>query len=432
MVFHLIISFVTAITISTKTLPQAIKEAWSRSEEVRISRLQLEKSELKVDEYWSTFGPTVLGYWSYQRNPEIKASFTAKLPSSIKGLMGSPQDMVVRPSENRLWGVHLTQKIFDPAMIPGLKITYKYKEMAQLGLEETKEKIAQVVAKLYLTLIYLKKQERILEEEQKALEKDVERAKEEVKLGIQPPWSKIRIELQVQRYEKEVIAIKSAIENVKKELFRLTGEKFEVVTPPSIPESLPEFQSLDINNSTSLKLLNVNLKLARLMKKVRIGRFFPRLDFIWDYSYQANPGTFSKKDNWYVMLKLSWTIFSGGSRYFQLRQSYLDEDVATLQIQKERKENEIKMKKLLNDYKSLVKLLRIAEESLKLANENFKMVKESYHLGKADIISYLDARSNLIRARAEVLQAKNQLILKRMEIYIQVGKLDQFLKELER
>ena len=331
-----------------------------------------------------------------------------------------------------MWGVHLTQKLFDPAMIPGLQIAYRYREIAELGLQQTREQIAKVVAELYLTLLYLKEQKKLLNEEKKALQKEIERTDEEINLGLQPEWSRIRIRLQIQRYEKEVIALRSTIENIRRELFRLTGSSFDVVEPPQPPEEIPAIALSDLESSTTLKLMNVNLELANLMKKVKIGRFFPRIDFIWDYSNQDRPGAFARKENWYVMLKLSWTIFSGGSRFFLLKQSAIDEEVASLKLEREKKEKEIKMKKLVDEYRNLVKLLDITRDSLKLAETNFRMVEESYHLGKTDIISYLDARSNLIKARATLLRVRNQLILKRMELYTEAGKLEQFLQELER
>jgi len=76
--------------------------------------------------------------------------------------------------------------------------------------------------------------------------------------------------------------------------------------------------------------------------------------------------------------------------------------------------------------------LSISEKTLNLARRNFALTAESYRLGKADILSYLDARNNLLRARLNYRWAKYQLILKALDLYITAGKIEEFVKELKR
>ncbi len=428
MVFlHLIISYLIGVTTPTITLPEAVRLAWQNSREMKIASLDLEKSDLKVREYWSTFGPGIFGYWNYQRNPEVKVSLAPTIPTDSQQTTLPDSSIVIRPSENMVWGIHLTQKILDPAMIPALKMTYRYRELARLGALKSRDAIARVVTRLYLTLLYLQSQRRMLEEENEVLHKEMKLTEQEIRVGLQPPWSKVRMQLQLREYEKEVLSIDAEIENVRDQLYSLTGKYFDPVTPQLERKFELDF---DPEDNLDIEMKRIDLQLARLRKRAMFTRFLPVVSLEWDYSHQQDPGAFGKKDSWYVMLKLSWTLFSGGSRYFQLKESEVDEEIGKLKLDREIDRKRIGYRKLMNEFKKSLALYRVSRQSLALAETNLEMVEEGYKLGKNDVISYLDARANLLRAKSGLLWSQFQVILKRLDLFIELGKVEEFLKEI--
>ncbi|GEM_PF-5757981 len=435
-IMTLLLNFMIAVTStvnSSSTLWQTINLAWEHSEEVKSAVLNYEKSKLEVDEYWGTFAPKITGYWNYQRNPEVKVTFSPHIPQELQALLGNsykPESVVVRPSENYEMGLKLMQKIFDPSMIPGLKITNLYREMAELGLQKTKEMVAYLTTNLYLQLLFLTKQKDVLLKEDSELEIEKKKTEDEISLGLQPEWSKLRIDIEIQRHKKSLMEVETMIRYVSSELERLTGRKIFPAEPP-VPSSLNK-SAFSTDESVDLKITSLQKELSHQMWKVQVGRLFPRINFMWNYSYQKNPGNFGKKENWMVMLQLTWTIFSGLSRYYEIRESSIDEEIAGLDLTKRKKEAEIKLKRAIDEFFQQKKLLEVSRRTFDLARKNFSLVEENYKNGKADVITYIDARNNLLKAKLSLIWNRYQLLLKRMNVYILSGKLEQFMEEIRQ
>jgi len=237
------------------------------------------------------------------------------------------------------------------------------------------------------------------------------------------------------------------------------------------------------DHSVNLKLLETRRKQAQLNRERMLAKFWPSLDFSaqWFRQFsddhrdmQPTPYVFesfhqtedeqavidaykasevnmlesiyddANTTGWNTLLKLSWPIFSGGTRFLELRKAATEIKEAETAIEKLKSELAKSIRSTYFDHYTLRNNTQIAIKDADLARENLALAETAYLNGSIATIDMLDIQSNLILSeknatlhRYRFMQSVARLLhlISHVEVFLE--KMDDprsmtLVKELER
>lgn len=134
-------------------------------------------------------------------------------------------------------------------------------------------------------------------------------------------------------------------------------------------------------------------------------------------------------DYWAGYLKVSFPIFEGGRRFFQVNKAR--EELKKVKIQRDELISEIKknIDSLYQDYLTAQEVVKSQKENLVRAEELHQLVKERYINGEASEIEFLDAYLNLISTQLAYKQALYDVITSYYGILYYAGIIDQEVRK---
>lgn len=159
------------------------------------------------------------------------------------------------------------------------------------------------------------------------------------------------------------------------------------------------------------------LRIAENNKLLNTSAFYPNISLNAIYSKRKDDlrrgdlnFTSTTTKETIISITLTWNIFELG-KFFKQRSLDFEKDVSLENL------NEIKRTLLLETHKVYEDLLtnlnkiKVAEEQLKQAEHNYSQALGEYKVGKADILSLIQAESQLSNAREQMVNSKLNFIL---------------------
>jgi outer membrane protein TolC len=168
-----------------------------------------------------------------------------------------------------------------------------------------------------------------------------------------------------------------------------------------------------MSNNQTLKNQYTNLQLQKKEIDLRKSALYPSLyvsagldDNVGDVQFIGNTNALSTYGN----LRLSWDIYTGGTRKRAIEVARINEEIAQVEI--EQMEHSL-MNELLNlyDFYSIrIALLEVADESLEAAELNMSIADEKFRAGAITSFEYRDIQLIYLNSALRRLQAIYNLI----------------------
>ncbi|MBI5218638.1 MAG: TolC family protein [Bacteroidia bacterium] len=162
--------------------------------------------------------------------------------------------------------------------------------------------------------------------------------------------------------------------------------------------------SMAQNNYPELKMIDDLLLSQEAYIKSAKAEMYPKISAGAGYNWYYNP-IFKDNDFWNAGITVSWDIFSGYRKKYQLKMEKLQSDAFTFQ-----KENLLlTIRKEINNqfltFKENFSQIGIIESLLKSATENMNTVLEEYKQGVSSMLELANARSENFRAKEKYINA---------------------------
>jgi outer membrane protein TolC len=386
------------------TLDEALRTASARNLDLMVLRARLDQADEISWKAWSRYLPQVTATGAWIRQPEIALPFPVAVdPASPGGL--ARVDVVVQPSRVLQGQVDVTQTLFSPAAIFGIRAAQKAGQAAALSLGDGRRALLFGVASAYYGSAALKQatgvSERLLEISQRQ-EKDT---RVRYQAGTVAKVALLRAEIDRARAEQDLKRARNAFESARLALATLLDRPadFDVVDPPSPP--LPETPDPDtlvrsaLENRMDVRAARLQVDAARATRNVAIGRYFPNVGAFYRYQRSDTPGL-TGTENWALGLQAQWQILDGGLRESDLREgnAKIAETEAAARSAEAKARQEV-LQALL-DLDSARANAAKAKEQRDLAAENLRLVDVSYRAGAATAVELADATAQLRTAEA--------------------------------
>jgi len=250
-------------------------------------------------------------------------------------------------------------------------------------------------------------------------QKDYEVAEGRYKFGVAKLLDVLQASVRLEQARFNVVQAEGEFKKALLELSSLIGKPLdsqydiqgsidpEIKPPDREKLSQAALQRPEIEQSKDL------LKISENNKSLVLSTFFPT--FSVNASYLKTEGgvfrtTFPEEK--IADLTATWNIFELG-KFFRLKSSGLEKDVSSEQLNDLKRQILLDVHKTYEDFITASNNLKVAQQQLKQADHNYSQAFGEYKVGKADILSLVQAESLLSTAREQLISSRLNLIVSR-------------------
>ncbi len=384
---------------------ECVRIALESNPTIRVADMEIERMDYSKKETLAALFPTLDFSLAYQRSIELQ---------TIKMNMGGSSQAIKMGSDNS-WNMGFNVAV--PLIAPTL---WKSLDLADTQILKTVESsrasrldMVHAVNSAYYTLMLALASKDVLQQNYDNAKFNAEMYEKKFKVGTASEYDVLRSSVQVKNVEPELLQADIAIRQAELQLKMLMGMNAEVMIRPDV--TLKDLQSdmyahtnilnTDISDNTSLRSLDIDTKLLSQTVEMKKRAFIPTVaaTFNLAWSSLSNGNMFKNIDlNPYstVGVSISVPLFSGGSRYYGLKQAKVQ--LAEMQFQRENLVNNLNMQVSLavDNINKEARQIDTNAEGVRQAVKAHEIMKKSFEVGAA---TYLDLRdSELAETQAQL------------------------------
>ncbi|HUH25411.1 MAG TPA: TolC family protein [Flavobacterium sp.] len=433
-----------------KEVSSLIESALNKDVEIITNSLEKEKLQNEVRSVKAKYIPKVeanalYGYLNSEGSLDIP---TVQLPITGTELFTGSSDFSTKGQAFHA-GVTAKAVLFSGGQIyNGAKALQNKADGTGYMMELRKD---QVIRDLLLDLDQLKMlhvAESLIQDSEKRLNKETERAEKAIAQGLAIPYDRDKIKLASLELEtkKEDVLNKRTLLALK--IQQATGWSTEqILNIQHHVDPILIFEDVNSNNRNELLALNAFDKAASYAIKKEKGTFLPSIGAFGGYSYTSifnseidiplsniNRTVNLKMDEltmnptWMVGVAMKWELFSGFERKHKLETAQLSKK----QIEAKRIDTEekiaLQLEKTKKDYETSLKQLDIAKQRQVIAKNNNEVASKQYRAGLISVTDRLSAENDIYKESLNKIETTIKQRQAAIGVYQASGSLLQFIK----
>ena len=412
----LLILFLIALNVTAQeelTISSAIKKTLENNLDIEVSenfkRIAKNNSSILNNNYL----PNI------QLGSEINTniqSIEIETPSGISGTLDDTQ------TDNSSAVLSIDYNIIDAS---GRKYNYKKsKELYSKSNLEVQEIIENTILQLFTVFFEVGR----LSEEKEILKNSLDISKRRYERRLLEFEYGQTNNLEVLNAEVDVNSDSINLLNTSKKLFNARSDlnlimnvdlesEFNINTNIDFlaQDEINSIFSNDINNNTRLLIIEKDIIISNLERKIAKSSYLPTLGLIgsygWNESINDNPYAFYNKsisDGFSAGINIRWDIFRGGKKIIANKNAEIGQENSELI----KKKTVLELKKeLRNAYQTHLNnlfILEVQRKNLNTNKNNFDRNIERYKIGQVSSIEFRRAQLNLLNAELSKSSAKYQ------------------------
>jgi outer membrane protein len=375
----LVLGFAGAIT-----LEQALELAKERTNQIRLSELDIKKAEEEIKRARAGILPQVSFSYNYT-------------------YFGQDLALGTTPNNRQSVVLQLNQTIFNKQVFELIKLANIQRELQSLIKEDVQRTLQSQVKDLFYGLLYRKELVKLQEENLDYWEENYRRVSARFSAGMVPKVELLRAQSQLEQAKAQLEQARAdylrALEDFKA-LLRLDGN----VKPEGTLE-LKEFdlkeeellQALKEKNST-LRVSKKAVELAQGTVELKRAQNLPTVNGFANYQLFTGKRSPVGDTEWLrgysFGVSINYLIFDGFSRKAEISEAEIDllkqrENLLQLEY-----DLGARLRGILLSINSLKTQIRAVQSSLEFAKEGLRLSTERYSLGVGSQLELLEARAN--------------------------------------
>ncbi|GJH40663.1 transporter [Capnocytophaga sp. HP1101] len=436
----LCLSFMSFAQQKELTLKDAIRYALENKADAEKARLEVTKSEYKIQEVRANALPNISASGGMVYNPKLQATY---LDPSTFAIPGMPVgDEPIKMEMGQKWSANaeakLTQVLFNQSVFMGLKAARTTREFYMLNQQLTENEIIEKVAQAYYQ-VYQTRQ--ILENVESNLALTEKTAN--VVKGLNQSGLAKKIDLD--RTTVAVNNLKSARQQALNGLqLSENALKYMIGMPMNEAISLPKegfeanydlaFEKGSSNTRIELQVLEKQKQLLDLNTKVQRAALYPSLALQATYGYLSMgpkmPIVYGKKDKVYgadysaITLGVSIPVFSGFGTRAKIRQAQIESQALEATLKDTRLAMDLAYENAHSQLTNNLLTIDSQKENVKLAEEVLLNTQNNYQQGLASLTDLLEAERSLSDAKNNYTTALLDYKLAEIQLLKSQGKLE--------
>ena len=187
-----------------------------------------------------------------------------------------------------------------------------------------------------------------------------------------------------------------------------------------------QHDSISVDHNTTMKQLAIQAE--QLAENIKIQQFanIPSLSMMFNFSMNAMTNDFNFSEyKWtpysYVGFSLNIPIFAGGKRYHQIRQARNQYEQVKLQTVNTERQLKIAIRQSLNTMETNMKSYYAAKDAVAAAQKGYDITSMAYQVGRSTLVELNDAQLALTQARLAESQAIYNFVTAKAQLEQTIG-----------
>lgn len=406
---------------------ECIRIALDNNPTIRVADMEIQRMDYSKKETRAALFPTLDFSLAYQRAISLQ---------TIKMNMGGQSQSIKMGSDNS-WnmGFSVALPLLAPTLWKALDISDTQILLTQEEARASRIDMVNAVNKAYYALLLAMASKEVLQQNYDNAKFNADLYEKKFKVGTASEYDVLRSSVQVKNVEPDLLQADIAIKQAKLQLKVLMGMDYNMDIEPAT--SLKDYRrdmydytkglNTSLTDNSSLRSLALNTEMLKQNVSLKKRAFVPTIAATFNYSWSSlsNGNMFKNIDlNPYstVGLSVSVPIFSGGSRYYGLKQAEVQ--LAEMRFQRENLESNLRMQVDLavDNIEKEVKQISTSAEGVRQAQKAHEIMQKSFEIGAG---TYLDLRdSELAETSAQLvyLQAIYNYLVSTSELDALLGR----------
>ena len=403
--------------------------ALQTDEDMRIAQNRLTQSNLDKGVAKTAYLPKIDG---------MGGAFYLTPDPSMAGMM----DMQMRGVY--LAGFSLTQPIYTGGkIINANKLAKVGRDVAKEQLEATRMDVLAEAEKSYWMYVAVLSKIDMIKSYMTQLDSIYDFTQSAYELGLTTQISITRVETRRSELLYRLRQAESGADLCRLALCRIIGAE---ETEPIIPtENLEDYISqpggfAGIDSRPELHLAQKNIEAKKYDVKMVLSDYLPMIGLQLGWNAFGNlkmksmvegpdgnyyPYTSTMNYNGFVgAVSLSVPIFHWGEGYKKVKKAKIEVENAELSLEKNRKLMELQAHQAYSNYNDGLELIKSAEKAFSEAQQNLDMMQDQYEHGLMTLTDLLEAQSQWHSSYSNLIEAKTQYRINRIDYLRSVGLLE--------
>ncbi len=415
------------------TLDKAIAMALEQNRDILIANQDRSMADAQVGEAWSGALPQLSINGVYTRNILKPVLF---IPANTPGINPTNQTLAIDIGSSNAYAMSasLTQPLYSQKIGLALQIASGYRDYTNQVFRATKQMVIRQTEESFYLVLLAKKMADANRQGLDVVKANYENVEALYRHGTASEFDKLRAEVQLANTEPLVISAENNLAlaiNSLKNLLAIPLDQDVVLDGEFEFEELPEATMTEARNaalSTNPTILSLSLQEKLLEKNVSVEKagYFPSLDLVGGYSWQAQDNTFQFNNyNWAKMLNVGLSLriplFDGLRTSSRVEEAEINlqkirytklkaEEGLKIQIQSKELEMAEAVKRVAGQKKNIDE----AQKAVQIAQTRFKS-------GVGTQLELLDAQVAMTRAQTNYAQAIYDYLVAKAEWEYAVG-----------
>ncbi len=400
--------------------------ALSQSPTIRIADLEVTRVNYAKKETIGNLLPQIGFSLSYQRSIELQ---------TIRMNMGGESQKLKMGSDNT-WntGFTLSLPIIAPTLWKSISISSTQIEQNLEAARSSRLELVNQVSQAYYALMLAISSKEVIQQNYDIAKYNAEVYRKMFEQGTASEYDVLRSEVEVKNVEPTLLEADIAVKQCQLQLNVLMGIDDTLNLYPSTKmEDMQKemygylLETKSIADNSSLRSLELSQKLAKQNVALKKLDWLPTLagSFNINWLSLSNGAAFNDLDfSPYSTagLSLSLPIFSGGTKWYALKQAEVQQ--AELELQKQNLVNSLNMQVdlALDNITLQVKQIDSSKEGVIQAKKAHEIVQKSFQIGAASYLELRDAELADTSAQLSYLQSIYNYLVSTSELDMLLGK----------
>lgn len=417
----------------TLSREECLKIALSESPTVQVADMEIERVNYSKKETLAQLFPQVDFSLAYQRAIELQ---------TVSMNMGG-QTQSFKMGQENTWtmGFSASMPLIAPQLWKSLSISDNQILQSLESARASRLDLINQVNQAYYTLMLARSSYDVIKQNYDIAKFNADLFAKQFAAGTATEYDVLRSSVQVKNVEPELLQGEIAISQARMQLAVLMGIDAGVLIEPNI--TLKDMEQdmygyvlkdhSDLSGNTQLRTLDLQTDLLRKNVSLKKLAWMPTLGASFSYNWlsMGNGNAFKNvKFNPYstVGLALSVPIFSGGSKYYGLKQSQIQ--LGEMTFQRENLVNTLNMQVELaiENINKQARQISTSSAGVEQAEKAYSIMQKSFEIGAATYLDLRDAELANTSAKLVYYQSIYNYLLSTSELDLLLGKEDTLLK----
>lgn len=405
---------------------ECIDIALSQSPTIRIADLEVKRVNFSKKETIGNLLPNIGFSLSYQRSIELQ---------TIRMNMGGQSQKLKMGSDNT-WntGFSVSLPIIAPTLWKAISITDTQIAQNLESARSSRLELVNQVNKAYYALMLAIASKEVIKQNYDIAKYTAEIYKKQFEQGTASEYDVLRSEVQVKNIEPSLLDADISVKQCQLSLNVLMGiddalNLYPTVTMEDMQKDMYSYllESKDLSGNSSLRSLELSQKMAAQNVTMKKFAWIPTLGASYNLNWLSLSNGPMFKDVEFspyssVGISLSVPIFSGGTKWYQMKQAQVQEK--ELAFQKENLLNSLKMQVdlALDNINRQAKQIDSSKEGVHQAKKAHEIMQKSFQIGAASYLQLRDSELADTSAQLAYLQAIYNYLVSTSELDLLLGK----------